>query len=188
MVGKLVNTLIVFKIIKMLTTPFEKTQAYELGLIDKMGARIKDKAIETSSEKSAYSILDRLVFNLKRIINKVPFGKSKFASYAIALALLKEETQMTENQADELCEDFYKFLKQNDLLDAQQLSEAAQIPTALVGETYRIRRQLKEQNDKVYPEKTELTVIGEHSIVYGIKLYVGRIGGDRVLVTADDLY
>lgn len=63
-----------------------------------------------------------------------------------------------------------------------------QIPTALIGETYRLRRQLKEQNEKIYPEKTEITLIGEHSIIYGIKLYVGQIEGDRVLVTADDLY
>lgn len=188
MVGKLVNTLIVFKIIKMLTTPFEDTKAYELGLIDKDGSRIKSKKIESGAEKSAYTMLDRLVFNLKRIINKVPFGKSKFASYAVALALLKEETKMTENQADELCEDFYKLLKQNGLLVPEDLSEAAQIPTALIGETYRLRRQLKEQNEKIYPEKTEITLIGEHSIIYGIKLYVGQIEGDRVLVTADDLY
>ena len=119
----------------MLTQPFEDTKAFELGLIDKNGNRIKSKKIESGAEKSAYTMLDRLVFNLKRIINKVPFGKSKFASYAIALALLKEETKMTENQADELCEDFYKLLKQNGLLVPEDLSEAAQIPTALIGET-----------------------------------------------------
>lgn len=172
----------------MLTTPFEKTKAYELGLIDRMGVRQKEKKIETSSEKGAYTMLDRLVFNLKRIIEKVPFGKSKFASYAIALALLKEETKMTENQADELCEDFYKYLKENGLLEVEDLTEAAKIPTGLVGETYRLRRQLKEQNDKIYPEKTEIQLVGEHSIIYGIKLYVGKIEEDRVLVTADDLY
>lgn len=172
----------------MLTTPFEKTKAFKLGLIDKDGNRLKKQPIETRDERDAYTMLDRLVFNLKRIISKVPFGKSKFASYAVALALLKEETKMTEEQADELCEDFYKLLKQNDLLIPEDLSEAAQIPTALVGETYRLRRQLKEQNDKIYPEKTEISVIGEHSIIYGIKLYIGQIEGDRVLVTADDLY
>lgn len=186
--SKLINTLIVFKIIKMLTTPFEKTKAFELGIVDKFGNRIKSKKVETSAERSAFTMLDRLVFNLKRIVNKVPFGKSKFASYAVALALLKEETQMTARQTDELCEDFYKFLKDNDALDVEDLTEAAQIPTALVGETYRIRRQIKNQNEKIYPEKTELVVIGEHSIIYGIKLYVGEMKGDRVLVTADDLY
>jgi len=186
--SKLINTLIVFKIIKMLTTPFEKTKAYELGLIDKFGSRIKSKKVETTAEKSAFTMLDRLVFNLKRVIEKVPFGKSKFASYAIALALLKEETKMTARQTDELCEDFYKYLKEYGLLEVEDLTEAAKIPTGLVGETYRLRRQLKEQNDKIYPEKTEIQLVGEHSIIYGIKLYVGKIEEDRVLVTADDLY
>lgn len=172
----------------MLTQPFKDTKAFELGLIDKDGNRVKSRKIETRDEKAAYTMLDRLVFNLKRIINKVPFGKSKFASYAIALALLKEETKMSASQTDELCEDFYKYLKENNLLEPEDLSEAAQIPTALVGETYRLRRQLKEQNEKIYPEKTEIQLVGEHSIVYGIRLYVGKIEEDRVLVTADDLY
>ncbi len=172
----------------MLTQPFEDTKAFELGLIDKNGNRIKSRKIETRDEKAAFTMLDRLVFNLKRIINKVPFGKSKFASYAVALALLKEETKMSASQTDELCEDFYKYLKENNLLEPEDLSEAAQIPTALVGETYCLRRQLKEQNEKIYPEKTEIQLVGEHSIVFGIKLYVGKIEEDRVLVTADDLY
>ena len=47
---------------------------------------------------------------------------------------------------------------------------------------------LDKQNEKIYPEKTEITLVGEHSIIYGIRLYVGQIEGDRVLVTADDLY
>ena len=172
----------------MLTQPFEDTKAFELGLIDKNGNRIKSRKIETRDEKAAFTMLDRLVFNLKRIINKVPFGKSKFASYAVALALLKEETKMSASQTDELCEDFYKYLKENNLLEPEDLSEAAQIPTALVGETYCLRRQLKEQHEKIYPEKTEIQLVGEHSIVFGIKLYVGKIEAERVLVTADDLY
>ena len=28
----------------------------------------------------------------------------------------------------------------------------------------------------------------EHSIVYGVKVYIGFINEDRVLVTADDVY
>ena len=91
---RIVDTLIVFRILKMLTTPWEKFDALKLGLIDKKGMRIKDKKPETKEEKAAYTLLHRLLFNLKRILNKVPFGKTAFASYAVALLLLKEETKL----------------------------------------------------------------------------------------------
>jgi hypothetical protein len=74
----------------MLTTPWKKFDAYKLGIIDDKGKRLKDKPVETKDEKSAHTLLHRLVFNLKRILNKVPFGKTAFASYAVALLLLKE--------------------------------------------------------------------------------------------------
>jgi hypothetical protein len=38
---------------------------------------------------------DRLVFNLKRLLEKVPFGKSQIASYAAALLLLRERNEAT---------------------------------------------------------------------------------------------
>jgi len=112
MATRIIDTLIVFRILKMLTTPFEKTQAYKFGFIDKNGKRIthkpdpnnKNVKLEnkpsTSAEKASLTPLHRLVFNLKKLIEKIPFGKSAFASYAVALALLKEETRLTEDQAD----------------------------------------------------------------------------------------
>jgi len=186
--SKLINTLIVFRIIRMLTTSFEDTDAFKLGIIDKNGNRIKSKKVDSQKEKDAFSLLHRLVFNLKRIIQKVPFGKSKFASYAVALALLKEHTKLTEDQANELCEDFYRTLKDNDWLDPEHLTEAVGVGELQVDKTYHLRRQLKEQNDKVYPEKIAVEVMSEHSIIFGVKLYVGNINGDRVLVSEDDVY
>ena len=73
--SRIVDTLIVFRILKMLTTPFEKTDAFKLGMIDRKGNRIKDKKPETKKELASVSLLNRLVFNLKRIVNKVPFGR-----------------------------------------------------------------------------------------------------------------
>ena len=52
--SRIVDTLIVFRILKMLTTPFEKTDAFKLGMIDKKGNRIKDKKPETKKEKDRY--------------------------------------------------------------------------------------------------------------------------------------
>jgi len=197
MVGRLVDTLIVFRILKMLTTPFEKHQAYKFGFIDRKGKRIKEVEDEngkmvknnpfTTKEKSSLTPLHRIVFNLKKIIEKVPFGKSQFASYVVALALLKEECELDETQADELCEKFYRWLKEHGRFTPDLISESSDFPNLTVKEAYRLRMQLK-QNDKIYPPKMECLILGEHSYIYGIKLYVGYVDADRVLVTADDVY
>lgn len=185
---RIVDTLIVFRILKMLTTSWEKFDAYKLGLIDKKGMRIKDKKAESKQEKASFTLLHRLVFNLKRIVNKVPFGKTAFASYAVALLLLKEETKLDEDQMDELCEKFYRHIKEEGLLHPDMISESSMVPSLQVGHIYKLKRQLKEQNDTVYLPKTEVQIVQEHSMVFGLKVYVGFIGNDRVLVTGDDLY
>jgi DNA-directed RNA polymerase subunit H (RpoH/RPB5) len=88
-----------YRFIKLLVTPWEKTEAYELGIIDDQGKVIKKaRDLETSDEKSAYTVFHRLVFNIKRLLNKLPFGKTKLASWATALFLIKEETGMSEEE------------------------------------------------------------------------------------------
>ena len=78
--GDLVYTI---RFLKLLTTSFEKTKAFELGLIDKAGKRIK-KA-EKPDEKAVYTPFHRLVYNIKRLI---PGGK--LGSFATALFMLRE--------------------------------------------------------------------------------------------------
>ena len=88
-----------FRFLKLLVTPFEKTKAFELGIIDKNGAVLKKGAQRsTPEEKSAYTVFHRLVFNLKRLIGKVPGGKSVVARYGAALFLIKEHTGMSEKK------------------------------------------------------------------------------------------
>lgn len=186
--SRIIDTLIVFRTLKMLTTKWTDFDAYKLGIIDKKGARLYDREVETSEDKQAYTLLHRLVFNLKRIIQKVPFGKSAFASYAIALLLLKEETKINEDQMEELCEKFYRHLKDNDLVFMEQLTEAADVPSVETNKTYRLRRPLKQQNETVYPEKMLINIHEEHSNIFGMLVYIGYIGEDRVLVTGDDIY
>ena len=88
-----------FRFLKLLVTPFEKTKAFELGIIDKDGAVLKKGAQRsTPEEKSAYTVFHRLVFNLKRIMAKAPGGKSVIARYGAALFLIKEHTGMSEKK------------------------------------------------------------------------------------------
>jgi len=88
-----------FRFLRTLTTAWDKMPAYELGIIDENGKVLKKaKELTTSEEKSAYTVFHRLVFNVKRLLNKLPFGKSKLASYAAALFLIKENTGLTEEE------------------------------------------------------------------------------------------
>jgi hypothetical protein len=88
-----------FRFLKLLVTPFEKTKAFELGIIDKNGAILKKRVDrQTPEEKSAYTVFHRLVFNLKRLIGKAPGGKSLVARYGAALFLIKEHTGMSDGK------------------------------------------------------------------------------------------
>ena len=75
MATRVIDSLIVFRILKMLTTPFKKMKAYKFGFIDERGNRIKKikdddgKEIDnnpiTTDEKNSLTPLHRLVFNQK---------------------------------------------------------------------------------------------------------------------------
>lgn len=91
-----------FRFIKMLTTPFEETEAFKLGIIDKEGKRIKSKNVSSSEEKSAYTTFHKLCFNLKKLLGKVPGGSSRLASYAAALFLLREKTQISDSSIEKI--------------------------------------------------------------------------------------
>ena len=195
---RIVDTLIVFRILKMLTTPFNKMQAFKFGFIDKNGTRIKEIEDEngkkvkndpvTKKEKSSLTPLHRLVFNLKKIIEKVPFGKTQFASYVTALLLLKEECDLDDEQSEELYEKFYRFLKDNELLEAEMITETINIGKLELGETYNIRFPIKEQGEIIHQHKDQVLVHSEYEKIYGIQTYIGFVNDERVVLTADDVY
>jgi len=108
--NKLVDLYMAYKFIRLLVTKWENLDAFTFGIIDKDGNRIRTKQIKTSQEKASYGPFTRLVLNLKRILNKIPFGKTKLASFATALFLLKEHLGL--RSAKFLEEEFKKYLKQ----------------------------------------------------------------------------
>lgn len=87
-----VNIFVLYKIIKALITPFNKTKAFELGLIDDKGNILKSrKDLKTPEEKDAFTLFDLFIFNVKKLLGKVPGGKSILATTAAAMFLLKEQ-------------------------------------------------------------------------------------------------
>ena len=89
--GRFVDSIIAYRILRMLVVPFENTDAFKQGIVDKNGKELKKMSeLNTVAERDAYTILHRLVFRLKRIINKVPIENKKLLNLAAAYSLIKE--------------------------------------------------------------------------------------------------
>lgn len=99
---KVVDLYLIYEFLKRLTTPFNETEAFRLGLIDKDGNRLKKP--KTQEEKDALTYFNRLIFNLKRLLGMIPGGKSKIASYAAAVLLLREGEELDPDDEEQLIE------------------------------------------------------------------------------------
>lgn len=110
MIG-IIDTWIVYRVLRILTTPWDEMDAFRHGIIDATGKVLrKQTTLKKAEEKKAYTFLHRLVFNLKRILEKLPFGKTKLARYATALFLLREHMQTEQGKAL-LEESFRAYIK-----------------------------------------------------------------------------
>ena len=110
------NVYFAYQFIKKLVTPFSSTEAFRLGIIDEKGKILKKRSsLRTKEEREAYTLSDTLIFNLKKILAKVPGGSTKFATFAAALFLLKEEkTAQVYYDTKYLEEKFLTFLAENE--------------------------------------------------------------------------
>lgn len=87
------DAIITYAILKKFTTPIKDTPAYKMGLVDENGAPTqKSKLLQTERAKDAYTLLDRLVFKLKRMWHSMPAFAKLIGGYATALAFIQEST------------------------------------------------------------------------------------------------
>ena len=128
--GRAIDLFVTYRFLRLLTTPFEDTDAFKLGIIDEKGNRIKlpkstKPAVElsTSELKNSYTILHKLVFNIKKIFSKVPGLRTKLGTYAAALFLLKDTFKESVDDPDMFEKEFVKYLKENNLKFDDEISE-----------------------------------------------------------------
>jgi len=119
--GRAIDLFVTYRFIKLLVTPFDKMPAFKLGIIDKYGNRVMRKTVSrgmqptqliTDTEQSAYTILHKLVFNIKKIFQKVPGLRTKLGTYAAALFLLKDTFKESVDDPDMFEKEFMKYLKE----------------------------------------------------------------------------
>ncbi len=135
--GRAIDLFVTYRFIKILVTPFEKQEAYKLGVIDKNGNRIlipgtnKPTILNTIAEKNSYTVLHKLVFNIKKIFAKVPGLRTKLGSYAAALFLLKDTFK--EDVDPKMWEkELMKYLKENNIELDNTISEEVTLDNGML--------------------------------------------------------
>jgi len=198
MASPAIDAFITFRFLKLLVTPFDKTEAFKYGIIDKNGKVLrKYKTLERIDERKAYTILHRLVFNIKRLLEKLPGGKSRLASYAAALFLIKEHVNEYHDSDGKLIEkEFYKYLKDNELLEQEdgEIREEITFADKLLKGQYKLIQDVGvDEDDKVIGKKGDTVTVYSDTVptdsVMGQDVYkvIHDRTKDELLITIEDI-
>jgi len=183
--GRVIDALIAYRVLKLLVTPFNKTKAYKFGIIDDKGKvliKSKDFLKTFSSQqlpkaREAYTLLIRFVFNLKRLLGKVGIRGPITTSAAAAIAFFKEENG--ENL--EVEKTVYKHLRENGF--EFEVNENYGEP--LRPGTYRVNRDITDlEGDIVININEEVIFEGSTDTIMGYDVFKYR----NVYLTTEDLY
>ena len=112
--GRAIDLFVTYRFIRLLTTPFEKTDAFKMGIIDKNGNRLPKKLYKID-ERNAYTVLHKLVFNIKKLFQKVPGLRTKVGTYDDALFLLKDTFKEHVEDPKMFEKEFLKYLEENNI-------------------------------------------------------------------------
>jgi hypothetical protein len=115
--SRVIDALIAYRVLKLLVTPFNKTKAFEFGIIDDKGkvlvkSRDIKKLPDPAKARNAYTLLIRFVFNLKRLLSKVGVRGPLGSAAAAAIAFFKEQSgeQLSEEGALDIEREVYKYI------------------------------------------------------------------------------
>ena len=176
--SRIIDGLIAWRLIKLLTTRFDRTEAYKLGIIDDKGkVLIKSKDIKDKKQRNAYTLLIRFVFNLKRMLAKVGLRSRLGSAAAAAIAFFKE--QYGENP--EVEKQVYKYIKEQGF--EFEISETYGEP--LTEGTYKVKHDIYDLEGDVVinmDESIEFTETTDTIMGYDVFKHNG------VYLTTEDLY
>ena len=177
--GRVIDALIAYRVLKLLVTPFNRSKAFKLGIIDDKGkVLIKSKDLPNSGpQREAYTLLIRFVFNLKKLLGKVGIRGPLGTSAAAALAFFKEEN----GQNLEVEKTVYKHLRENGF--EFQVDENYGEP--FEPGTYRVNRDITDlEGDVVININEEIIFEGSTDTIMGYDVFKYR----DVYLTTEDLY
>ena len=146
--SRAVDLFVTYRFLKLLVTPWNKQEAYKQGIIDKNGKAIKKaRDLETEAERESFTLLHRLVFNCKRIMQKIPFVRSQLGTYATALFLLKEHYKIENLPEAEISKYLLenKLINLNDSISEEVIGFGNMLP---MGE-YKLKDQVTADDDEI---------------------------------------
>ena len=188
--NRAIDLFVTYRFLKLLVTPWNKQEAYKLGIIDKNGSRIKSKKLVTSDEKSAFTLLHRLVFNCKRIMSKIPLVRTQLGTYVTALFLLKEHygIKIPEQQVT-------KYLMENNMVnfDANVAEEVIGFGNMLPAGQYTLKDQVTADDEEIDAQKGDRVIAIEDTppsdTVLGVDIFpvVHQKSNKKIYVSLEDI-
>ena len=122
--GRAIDLFVVYRFLRILTTPWKDQPAFKHGIIDKDGKLLrKHNTLKTPDEKKSFTLLHRLVFNLKRILHKIPGVRTKIGTYATALFMLKQHYADQMEEEDMIEKAFINWMLDNGYITPEELDE-----------------------------------------------------------------
>ncbi len=117
-----VDIYVAYKFIKILSQPWKDTDAFKLGIIDEKGkVLIKRNKLKTGEQKAAYTIFHTLIWNIKRILDKLPISRTRIGSFAAALWMLKEYTSPRVQNQNLIEQTFVNYLMESGQIDMDEV-------------------------------------------------------------------
>ena len=192
--SRVIDALVAYRVLKLLVTPFNKTEAFRLGIIDAKGkVLIKSREITRVSDnidsstrmkmRSAYTLLIRFVFNLKRLLAKVGVRGPLGSAAAAAIAFFKEQSgeQLSENAALDIEREIYKYITSEGF--EFDLSENYGEP--LTEGTYKVKHDIYNSEGEVVINIDEEVYFKETTdIIMGYDVFKHK----DIYLTTEDLY
>ena len=124
--GRAIDLFVAYRFLRILTTEWKKQDAFKHGIIDDKGKLLrKSNTLKTEAEKASFTLLHRFVFNLKRILSKIPGVRTKIGTYATALYMLKQHFASEVEEEDTIETAFRNWLVDNNYATEEEIIEAA---------------------------------------------------------------
>ena len=176
--SRVIDALVAYRVLKLLVTPFNKTKAFALGIIDEKGKVLKkSKQIKDPKERNAYTLLIRFVFNLKRMLSKIGIRGPLGSATAAAIAFFKEE----HGDNPEVEREVYKFIKEQGF--EFEISENYGEP--LTEGTYKVKHNIYNlDGDIVINMDESIEFNGDVDTIMGYDVFKYN----DVYLTTEDLY
>ena len=122
--GRAIDLFVAYRFLRILTTPWEDQDAFTHGIIDKDGKLLrKHETLKSTEEKESFTLLHRLIFNLKRLLHKIPGVRTKIGTYATALFLLKQHFADQVDEEDMIENAFTSWLLKHGYVTEEEVNE-----------------------------------------------------------------